>query len=113
MENQIRFSVPLTRNGAPLDFIAYQSQRRKDAFIVAECAGVRNRPSMSVFTPLVNSARHEYPNFTQLHLNALRDDDGTVLGVEVYVLWRGMEKFKARYSINDCDSEIIFNRWGK
>ena len=117
MDDKIRFSLPLARDGMPTEFIAYESQRRKDTFIVAECASnVRGRkPIMAVFTPSLNHARYELPNFIVVKFTALRDeDDGNkVIAIEAEVMGRGIDKFKARYSMTDCDSEILYNRWGR
>lgn len=54
--------------------------------------------------------------FTTIHLTGLFEDDddpATLIAVEVVVFYRLTQYFRAIYSINDCDSEIKFNKWGK
>lgn len=112
--SHIKFTVPVKRVGAPLEFIAYYSTARRNTFIVASANTGAVKPLLSAFHEHSRFARHELGNFTQLKLTALYEDDkadSAVHAIEVMVVWRGIEKFKAVYSINDATSEIFFNRW--
>lgn len=113
---EINFTTPTSKCGKKADWIAYASERRADTFIVAQKTGYErhNRPLMCVLTPRSPHAQACLPNFIGIKVTALyEDDDITVHGVEITVSWRGIEKFKAIYSVTDCNSEILFNRWSK
>ena len=114
---QIEFTVPVNARGDAKKYIAYGSERRKNTFVVAEVTGLKAKAAAAfVFTVHSRFAQHKLPNFVKLALTALYDgeeSDSEVHSVEVCVMWRGIEKFKAVYSLLDCTSEILLNRWSK
>lgn len=113
---EISFTTPTSICGKSADWIAYASERREDTFIVAQKTGFdrTQRPIMCVLTPRSPHAQACLPNFVGFKVTALYEDDEiTVHGIEVVVTWRGIEKFKAIYSVSDCNSEILYNRWSK
>lgn len=113
--DKLHFSVPIDKKGNCCEWIAYPSERRKNTFVAAlktEC--VEQPPILCTLTPRNNHAAVNFPNFTWLRFTALYEDDEiTVHSLEVYVLWRGIEKYKAILPVNGSDATVLYNRWGK
>lgn len=112
MTYKIAFEVPI--KGGTKQYAAVLSERKQSKRLVVTPTPMKSPNDMLVLNERQRIQSTTLFRFMTIKVEALIDDDVTpaeFLGVEVTTSWRGIPRFQAIYMLNDCNSEIKFNRW--
>ena len=105
--------VPMNKDGDCTNWVAYPSERREGTFVLGQ-RHVTGKPQLLTMTARSPTACAYFKNFMTVRATALfEDDELTVHRLEVCVMRRGIEKYKAMYCMATGELDLKFNHWDK